>query len=123
MDKEPLFGSVPEENTLSDIVLLCNGLLRREIEEGRIAVPADERIRVPKEQFRNLVENCKTEYGKGFSKQYREMSTGEFCRMVRAHMIQMEWIEEQGDYIWIRPVMGKITGRYPKDFKTGGSNE
>lgn len=113
----------PEENTLSDIVLLCNGLLRREIEEGRIAVPADERIRVPKEQFRNLVETCKTEYGKGLSKQYREMSTGEFCRMVRAHMIQMEWIEEQGDYIWIRPVMGKITGRYPKDFKTGGSNE
>lgn len=113
----------PEENTLSDIVLLCNGLLRREIEEGRIAVPADERIRIPEEQFRNLVETCKKEYGKGFSKQYREMSTGEFCRMVRAHMIQMEWIEEQGDYICIRPVMGKITGRYPKDFKTGGSNE
>lgn len=113
----------PEENTLSDIVLLCNGLLRREIEQGKIAVPADERVRIPKEQFRSLIETCKTEYGSGFSKQYREMSTGEFCRMVKAHMIQMEWIEEREDYIWIRPIMGKITGRYPKDFKTGGSNE
>lgn len=113
----------PEENTLSDIVLLCNEILRREIQEGRILVPADENITIPTEQFQNMIEACKKEYGKGFIKTYREMAAGEFYRTVKEYMKQLEFIEEQRNYIVIRTVMGKVAGRYPKNFKAGGGNE
>jgi uncharacterized protein (TIGR02678 family) len=113
----------PEENTLSDIILLCNTLLRKEIEEKKIQVPVNEQIKIPKEQFRSLLESCKRKYGSGFNKTCREMSSGEFYRTVKEQMIQMEFIEETKGSILLRPIMGKIMGEYPRDFNGGGDNE
>ena len=68
----------PEENTLSDIVLLLYQLLQEEIRTGRVEVPLDEQIRLPKENFQRLVEKCKEQFGVGFNKTYREMTLQNF---------------------------------------------
>lgn len=113
----------PEENTLSDIVLLWCHLYREKIEQGEILVPADEDVKIPKEMFTALLEECKKIYGNGWIKTYREMTMGEYCKKIKDYMLQMEFIEEFYDSIRIRSVVGKIAGVYPETFKVGGANE
>lgn len=106
----------PEENTLSDIVLLTNGLLLEKADAGEIEVPPDEQLSLPKETFRRLIEECKERYGHGFNKTYREMTTEEFCREVLSYMTELNLIETERDTVHLRPVAGKIAGKYPEDF-------
>lgn len=113
----------PEENTLSDICLLCSCVYLEKIKSGEIPVPVDERVMLSKESFRQMVEEVKRRYGEGLIKSYREMTTSEFYREVKEYMEQRDFIEELLDQVWIKPVMGKITGIYPEDFKTTGGEE
>ena len=106
----------PEENTLSDIVLLLYQLLQEEIRTGRVEVPLDEQIRLPKENFQRLVEKCKEQFGVGFNKTYREMTFAEFYREVYDYMENLMMIEQAYGDIYIRSAAGKIMGKYPEDF-------
>ncbi len=108
--------SFPEENTLSDIVLLFNGILREKIIAGEIQPGAEERILVSREYFMKLLEECKENYGKGFVKKYRTSSTKEFCEMATEYMKELGLISENEGDIQISTAAGKITGKYPEDF-------
>ncbi|MCI8639770.1 MAG: TIGR02678 family protein [Coprococcus sp.] len=114
----------PEENTLSDIVLLVFQVIQEKVSAGRIQVPLDEQIRIPKEAFRGMVDECKERFGHGLNKTYREMTFAEFYREVSAYMQELALIEEAYDEVKIKPVAGKILGKYPDDFlKNGGRDE
>lgn len=113
----------PEENTLSDIVLLLYQLLQEEIREGKIEVSLDEQIRLPKENFQRLAEKCKERFGAGFNKTYREMTFAEFYREVYDYMENLMMIEQAYRDVCIKPVAGKIVGRYPEDFRKEGGND
>ena len=106
----------PEENTLSDIVLLVNDLIREEIRGGRIDLGTEEQIVLPAENFMRILETCKERYGRGLIKTCREMTTGEFCEEVIAYMKELSFLEMRGQDIRISPAAGKIAGRYPTDF-------
>ena len=115
--------SFPEENTLSDIVLLWCGLFRQKINDGDIEVPIGEDIVISTQQFVAISEECKRRYGNGWIKTYREMTMGEFCNKLKEYMIIMEMIKEIYDQIMVYPIFGKVEGCYPKDFKGGETNE
>ncbi|MFR7383082.1 MAG: DUF2398 family protein [Anaerostipes sp.] len=70
-----------------------------------------------------MSEECKRRYGNGWIKTYREMTMGEFCNKLKEYMIIMEMIKEIYDQIMIYPIVGKVEGCYPKDFKGGEANE
>lgn len=106
----------PEENTLSDIVLLTNGLLFQKLEAGELEAPPDEQLVLPRETFRRLLEECRERYRSGFNKTFREMTTEEFSREVLDYMTQLNLIETRRDTVLIRSVAGKIAGKYPADF-------
>ncbi|MDO4285658.1 MAG: TIGR02678 family protein [Eubacteriales bacterium] len=107
----------PEENTRSDIVLLLNDRIHEEIRQGRIEIGTEERICLPKEQFRGLLEQCREQYGGGFGKLWREMTTREFCQETISYMTELGLVEEDGEDVRISLVAGKIAGRYPADFE------
>lgn len=115
--------SFPEENTLSDIVLLWCGLFRQKINDGDIEVPIGEDIVISTQQFVAISEECKRRYGNGWIKTYKEMTMGEFCNKLKEYMIIMEMIKEIYDQIMVYPIVGKVEGCYPKDFKGGEANE
>ena len=115
--------SFPEENTLSDIVLLWCGLFRQKINDGDIEVPIGEDIVISTQQFVAISEECKRRYGNGWIKTYREMTMGEFCNKLKEYMIIMEMTKEIYDQIMVYPIVGKVEGCYPKDFKGGEANE
>lgn len=107
---------IPEENTLSDIVLLCGSLLREKVDRGEYALQKDESVMISREAFRSLLEECKERFGGGFIKTYREMVTEEFYREISSYLINLELVVEQRDDILIRPLFGRMIGRYPADF-------
>lgn len=113
----------PEEKTISDITLLCCGLLRKEIEEKHFVLPADEQVCISSEQFEQVVEKCKNLYGSGFIKSYRDLTTSEFVSEVTEYMEEMELIEIRGEKVYLNTAVGKIVGEYPADFRSGGSDE
>lgn len=123
----------PEENTLSDIVLLVNSLIGEKIQEGKIVPGAEEQIVLPREAFLGILEECRERYSRGFIKTYREMTTKEFCQEVLSYMKELSLIEERREDIWVSGAAGKIAGQYPKDFleelnigetkKVGGKDE
>ena len=123
----------PEENTLSDIVLLVNSLIGEKIQEGKIVPGAEEQIDLPREAFLGILEECRERYSRGFIKTYREMTTKEFCQEVLSYMKELSLIEERRGDIWVSGAAGKIAGQYPKDFleklnigetkKVGGKDE
>ncbi|MDO4555608.1 MAG: TIGR02678 family protein [Lachnospiraceae bacterium] len=116
---------IPEENGLSDILLLLNGLLREKIDQGDFFVSANDWIELEEVQFQHLLEECKERYGAGFIKAYREKTTGDFARTIKEHLIWLEWIHEdkKEQRIFIKPIMGKITGEYPKDYAGRAKDE
>lgn len=114
----------PEENTLSDIVLLFNRILQEKLQTGEIQVPLNEQISIPREAFQRLAEECRERFGAAWNKTYREMTFGEIYREMADYMKELMLIEEKQDEIVIRQAAGKIMGVYPTDFSLeGGQNE
>lgn len=111
----------PEENTLSDVALLCSNIIHEMIKNKEIICPINEEIIISKQQFIKLLETCKETYQLGFPKKYRDMTTNEFVASVIKYMEEIELIKTDGVDIMIKPVLGKIVGTYPKNFdiKTG----
>lgn len=106
----------PEENTRSDVVLLLNDMLQEEIKKGAVEIGTEERIQVPREYFTGLLEKCREQYGAGFGKTFREMTTREFCDEILSYMTELGLIEEKRGDVRVSLAAGKIAGRYPADF-------
>lgn len=106
----------PEENTLSDIVLLVNAEIVDRIDRGQIDPGPEEKILIPRENFMEIQESCREKYRGGFIKTYREMTAKEFVGEITAYMKELGLIKEQHRDVWISPAVGKVTGHYPKDF-------
>lgn len=115
----------PGESNLHDIVLLCNGLLLERMEKGSVEVRADESIQMDYVELQNMIQDCKERYGRGFTKKYREMTTGAFVKEVEEYLVLLEWVTVDADFnvVHIKPIMGKVTGCYPKDFAEGAEHE
>ena len=108
----------PEESTLSDIVLLVNDLILNRIGENKLTPAVDESIVLSLESFNELIEEAKRLYGNGFAKTYRDMTTKEICSVVTEYMLELGFIEYIGNDVKINPIVGKVAGRYPKDFES-----
>ena len=108
----------PEESTLSDIVLLVNDLVLSRIDENKLTPAVDESIILSLENFNELIEETKRLYGNGFAKTYRDMTTKEICSVVTEYMMELGFIEYLGNDVKINPIVGKVAGRYPKDFES-----
>lgn len=106
----------PDTANLSDIVLLCSGMVR-ELVEHRVWEPdVKDVLYVHVEQFLDMLEQCKQRYQAGFAKMYRDMTVKEFCHVVMEYLILMEFVEKQDDSIRISPVFCRMVGAYPADF-------
>lgn len=114
---------LPEENTLSDILLLCGQLLREKVDSGEYELQNNESVRISREAFRGLLEECRKRFGAGFIKTYREMVTEEFFQEISSYLTDLELVEEQREDILIKPALGRVIGRYPEDFSGGSANE
>ena len=115
----------PGNNVLSDIVLLVLAEIRQRVEQKEWNLQQDEVCVVDSVVFEPQLRKIKQTYGKGFSKNYREMPESEFVKTV---MDEMElWMlikkDEKAHQVSIYPAAGKLRGQYPSDFAGGVEDE
>lgn len=75
-------------------------------------------IRMTSIMFEQTVKEIHSIYGKGWSKQYREGSIKTTMNELIQNLLDWEMVtieEETGAYL-IRPLLGRISGKYPKKF-------
>ena len=118
-------NTFPGNNSLSDILLLCFGEIRTKIELKEWKTEPGEMCSVNKIEFEELLKKVKKEYGRGFSKNYREMPEGEFVKTVIDEMERWMFLkkEESMQQIKICPAVGKLQGSYPEDYSGGNEDE
>jgi uncharacterized protein (TIGR02678 family) len=106
--------SFPAQSMRSDILLLCNGALLDAVAAGEMSPELDDSLYISELQLQRVIESCKMDYGELFSKTYRTMTSTQFYQMVKEEMLSWSVIEEaeDGQRILVRPVIGKLVGRY-----------
>lgn len=100
-------------------------MIRKKIETNDWEILQDETCTVDRIVFEALIKDVKLKYGLGFSKMYRDMPEGEFIKNVINEMENLMFIRKNDDtqQIKICPLVGKIQGNYPEDFKGENTNE
>ena len=74
--------------------------------------------------FEQMIQDVRQQYGQGFSKNYREMPDSELISTVMSAMevwMFIKW-DEPAHQVEIYPSVGKLQGKYPKDFTGGQEN-
>lgn len=112
----------PGNNAVSDILLLCCARIRENVRQGIWKPGKEETIRVGNLEFEQMLKDVKKDFGSGFTKNYREMTDGEFVKEVLAQMELWTFLKREAQEIVIYPSAGKMAGVYPEDY-TGGRDE
>ena len=107
-------NTFPSNRGISDVVLFIN----TEIKKNGYKKDINDLIYISQIEMIKLIRQVKEEFGKGFSKEYREAEEDKLLEEVVKYMKEFDMIrlnEETKEYI-IMPICSKIIGKYPKSF-------
>lgn len=123
LDESDCYGAVhPRDAMLPEAVLLICARIQDELTKEKLKKAENECIYISKEKFSELVRNCREEWKKGWSKEFREMEEAKLIETVRVYMENWMLIRCEQDQVVILPAAGRLAGFYPKDFE-GGTEE
>lgn len=108
----------PSKKSVSDIVLQLNTHIVNLLKSGELEKRENDIINVSKARFVRLLEEIREISLTGWGKVYREMTLDKLCDEVILYMKSFSMIEaaEDGREIRVMPLVGKVTGKYPKNF-------
>ena len=66
---------------------------------------------------KNLLLDLRKENGHGFTKTLREYSDELYIHTIKEYMKSFSMLDIKDNLVLILPLMGKIIGDYPKDYK------
>ncbi len=115
-------GRHPREAMLPELVMMVCREIRQEIEEGVLLRERDDTVLLDQRHFSHLLSVCKEKYDAGWSKEYRTMNTDRLLVEVSEYMVNWMMLKKEDGMYCILPGAGKITGKYPKDFKKKEGN-
>lgn len=149
VEEEDCYGRVhPREAQLSELVTLLCGEIRDRVEHGSLKTEANECIYMSREEFANMVWECRETWKEAWSKEYREMDGQRLLKNVLEYMeqwmmlradggarepgaggLETEGLEAKGleseslepqemAELCILPSAGKTAGFYPADYQT-----
>lgn len=114
-ENSDLGNTFPANNSLSDAILLFFSMLREKVDSKEVTLSINEIIEVSMEELEFWLKECKSRFGYGFSKKYREeTSETEFIHIMRDALEQfgMIRIDPVTNCVKILPIAGKIAGAY-----------
>lgn len=116
---------LPDNNVLSDIMLLVCGKIRENVQSGCWQPQKNDCISISSAAFRQFLKEIKARFNCCFTKNYREMPEGEFVREITKVMETWMLIREnpQSHEIVIYPACAKISGVYPKEYMSHSEGE
>lgn len=118
MDEDDCFGSKhPRDAMIAELVLIVCAEIRSRVNEGVLFKEQDECVKVSKQQFVSLINLCKGKYDSAWSKEYREMNLDKLVEEIILYMENWMLLSKSEEGMVLYPAIGKIVGRYPRDFK------
>ncbi len=94
--------------SLSDIVLLVNYYVWQDTKKA-----VNDKIKLTKLEFKNLLTKIHSEHSKYFSKEYRETTIIKFLEEIVKYMKDFNLLKENTEYYIFNPVTYLIKGIYP----------
>lgn len=113
----------PDQKAISDVILHFASYVRDHSDSFQPNEFGD--IRMTKIMFEQTLKAVHAVYGKGWSKQYREGSMTTTMNELIDVLSDWEMItkeEDTGAYL-LRPLLGRVSGHYPKDFMIEGEGD
>ena len=105
----------PNKKGESSVVLLLSKIIRENI--SNLNLKEDDIIYFEKEEFNKLLLDLRKENGHGFTKTLREYSDELYIHTIKEYMKSFSMLDIKDNLVLILPLMGKIIGDYPKDYK------
>lgn len=114
-----LGNSFPSNNTLSDIVILFNSYLINKIKSSDVKLEWNEFAIIDIVEFERYILECRNLYIGGLVKTYRDKTSTEFIKVVEEYMEEIGFIniDTKLNQVKLYPIIGKIAGEYPDDFR------
>lgn len=120
LEEGDCYGLVhPRDAMLPEVVLLVCGKVGQMLREGRLTRQENECISLARQEFAELVKGCRREWGRAWSKEYREMDDEKLLCNVTDYMKEWLFLRICGDQIVLLPAAGKLSGVYPEDVQGG----
>lgn len=107
----------PNQKGESTAVLFINKKIKSMIENGELEVNQNDTVIITEEKFEDIVLKVRDEEGHGFTKTLREAPNDKFINSVKTFMKEYYMIRIKEGYIELMPLIGKVTGKYPDDYK------
>ncbi|MFZ3576859.1 TIGR02678 family protein [Virgibacillus sp. DJP39] len=106
----------PDQKALADIALHFASYLRAELET--YSPDSFGNIRLTRVAFEQITAILHKRFGEGWSKQYREGTTASTTNELIALLVDWEMLEKESDTnaFIVKPLIGRFSGHYPKDF-------
>lgn len=116
LDNQNFKNTFPNNRAISDVVLFLNTII---IEKMKNGTGTEQGIFVSELEFTKLMEETKNTYQDGFSKEFREKDVRQLSLEVITFMQEFDMLryhEDKKEYE-VMPIVFKIRGTYPKEFK------
>ncbi|MDQ0219234.1 TIGR02678 family protein [Peribacillus cavernae] len=109
----------PDQKASSDLILQLSGMIHSRKEQFNPNEWGE--ILLTEGEFEQVIHELKENFGEGWSKAYREGSLSTIRRELLA--VLSEWLmaetNDETGMIILKPMLGLLTGSYPKDFLKG----
>lgn len=112
----------PSKKGEASAILIINNKLNEMIVSSKFKIESNDTIILEYEEFKNILIDIRKEYGHGFVKDLRDNSDDVFVEKIKKYMMDFSMIREKNNKIIIMPLVSKVVGEYPSDYK-GVKNE
>lgn len=100
----------PSNNTLSDLVLMVNEKIMKQLKNKKIICDNNNKITLQHTQFDTIVQKVIKENNQFLPKKYQELEVEQFIKLILNEMIKLGFIEYHSENIIVYPIIGKIIG-------------
>lgn len=113
----------PNKKGESAAVLFINKEVRRNINSGNLKKEDNDTVVMSNSEFDEFIIEVRRTYGHGFTKTLRDVSEQVFINIIRNFMKDFSMIREEKDFTILMPIIGKVLGEYPEDYKGEAKDE
>lgn len=107
----------PNQKGESAVVLFINKEIRNKINEGKFKLQDNDTVIMKSNDFDNFIIEVKEKQGHGFTKTLRDYSDSMYISVIKKFMKEFSMIREKEENIVLMPVIGKLIGEYPEDYR------
>lgn len=113
----------PNKKGESAAVLFINKEVRRNINSGNLKKEDNDTVVMSNSEFDEFIIEVRKTHGHGFTKTLRDASDQVFINTIRNFMKDFSMIREEKDFTMLMPIIGKVLGEYPEDYKGEAKDE